>query len=70
MSGLRKNEIQNLINANPVLKNAYKAFRNKHPYNEVIDMWSMSHFNSNIEEAYIKYNSAGTIKKFEYFEEV
>ena len=67
---LRKYEINELINANSVLKDAYKEFRKEHPYTPIIDMYSMSHFNSNVDEAIIKYVVNYRVYEYRYYKEL
>lgn len=69
---MNKNQIEDLINSNVVIKKAYEKFRKIYPYNKVKDMWSHISFSERYpSEAYIKYVlSNGKIEIFEYVEEI
>lgn len=67
---LQKYEIENLIKQNKDLKQAYKEFRKKYPYEKIVDMWTNCHFTKNIIESTIKYYYNGQVKSYYYYGEI
>lgn len=67
---LRRDEINELINANSVIKDAYKEFRKEYPYKPIIDMYSMSHFTEPVDEAVIKYVVNNKVYEYRYYKEL
>ena len=51
---LSKKKIAELCTANEVIADAYKKFRTIHPLKPIDDIWAMTHFSTNTDEAFIQ----------------
>lgn len=66
---MTKNQIQDLINGNDLIKQGYLSFKKQHRYNKILDMYCMVSFSGRYpSEVYIKYLENGKVKTFEYME--